>query len=76
MCVGSAPIAEETLDFLKVSFSSPILEGYGQTEGMGFQIATVDSDRFSGHLGGPFAQNEFKIVDVPEMGYLSTDVDE
>ena len=29
ICVGSAPIAEETLDFLKVSFSSPILEGYG-----------------------------------------------
>jgi long-subunit acyl-CoA synthetase (AMP-forming) len=29
MCVGAAPIAEETMDFLKVCFSSPILEGYG-----------------------------------------------
>lgn len=73
MCVGAAPISEETLDFLKVCFSCPILEGYGQTEGMGFQVVTVDYDRTSGHLGGPFAQNEFKIVDVPEMGYLSTD---
>lgn len=36
ICCGSAPIAEETLDFLKICFSSPILEGYGQTEGMGF----------------------------------------
>ncbi len=44
MCVGSAPIAEETLDFLKVCFSSPIVEGYGQTEGMGLQLATDSED--------------------------------
>jgi long-chain acyl-CoA synthetase len=76
MCVGSAPIAEETLDFLKVCFSSPIVEGYGQTEGMGLQLATDSNDRFSNHLGGPFDQNEFKLVDVPEMNYLTNDKNE
>lgn len=29
MLTGSAPITEETLNFLKVAFSVPILEGYG-----------------------------------------------
>ena len=43
---------------------------------MGFQISTVAEDWLAGHLGGPFSQNEFKLVDVPEMSYLSTDKDE
>lgn len=33
-------------------------------------------DGISGHVGGPFDQNEFKLVDVPEMKYTNKDVDE
>jgi len=76
MMTGSAPISIETLNFLKVVFSCPIIEGYGQTEGTGGEFSTVAWDPLGGHIGGPMLHNEFKLVDVPEMKYTSKDIDE
>jgi long-chain acyl-CoA synthetase len=76
MMTGSAPISIEVLSFLKVAFGTPIIEGYGQTEGTGAEFSTVTWDPLGGHIGGPMIHNEFKLVDVPEMNYTSTDVDE
>ena len=76
MATGSAPIDPSVLDFLKIAFCAPILEGYGQTEGCSYEFSTDVRDGISGHVGGPFIENEFKLVDVPEMNYLSTDRDE
>ncbi len=76
MAVGSAPINTDVLDYLKVVFCAPIIEGYGQTEACAFEFATDAKDGHSGHVGGPFSQNEFKLVDVPDMNYFSTDKDE
>ena len=70
---GSAPIDVEVMDFLRVAFSVPMLEGYGQTEGCGAQFSTVIEDGISGHVGGPLLQNEFKVVDIPDMNYTSKD---
>lgn len=75
MCVGGAPMDKTVLEFLRVTLSVPIIEGYGQTEGMGFQMSQVTQDNSTGHVGCPFSQNEFKLVDVPEMSYFSTDLD-
>lgn len=72
---ASAPIAIDVLNFLKVNLCCPILEAYGQTEGCGGEFFTLPNDGTSGHVGGPSGCNEFKLKDVPEMKYLSTDED-
>ena len=76
MVTASAPISLEVLNFLKICFSCPILEAYGQTEGTGGEFVTYSYDPQGGHVGGPAPQNEFKLVDVEEMQYTSKDVDE
>ena len=76
MMTGSAPISEEVIDFLQVNFGAPIIEDYGQTETNGVAFLTSIDDPESGHVGGPAIMNEFKLVDIPDMKYFSTDVDE
>ena len=76
MVTGSAPISLETLNYLKVCFSCPILEGYGQTECCAACTLTAVAD-YQGHsVGGPISAAEIKFVDAPELKYLSTDKDE
>lgn len=76
MVTGSAPISSEILNFFKIVFCAPIIEGYGQTEGNSFQFSTDVKDGISGHVGGPLLSNEFKLIDVPDMNYTCKDKDE
>jgi len=76
MLTGSAPIAGNVIDFLKIAACCPIVEGYGQTESCGASFATRLDDPKSGHVGGPVVAIEFKVVDVAEMGYTSKDKNE
>jgi long-chain acyl-CoA synthetase len=73
MITGSAPIAGDVLNFLRVCFSCDIVEGYGQTECAAGSTITFPGDYVTHQVGVPLACNEIKLVDVPEMGYLSTD---
>jgi long-chain acyl-CoA synthetase len=73
---SSAPMSMPAKNFLKIAFCCPILEGYGQTEGLGGQFCMDIHDPDMDSVGGPCAMNEFKLVDVPDMGYTSKDVDE
>lgn len=73
---GSAPLAVPVKKFLKACFAAPFLEGYGQTEGMGAEFLTHPDDPRTDIVGGPVPMNEFKLIDVPEMNYFSTDKDE
>jgi long-chain acyl-CoA synthetase len=73
MITGSAPINGEVLKFLKVCFACPIREGYGQTETSAPATLTANNDPTSGHVGGPLPCIMFRLKDIPEMNYLSTD---
>jgi len=73
MITGSAPISSEVLNTLKVVFSCPIREGYGQTETSAPATLTGLYDSESGHVGGPIACVKMRLKDIPEMEYHSTD---
>ncbi|KAG9062163.1 hypothetical protein KI688_006495 [Linnemannia hyalina] len=70
---GSAPIAKEVLNFLRIAFGCTILEGYGATEGMATATITMADEHQSGIVGCPRAGVELKLADVPEMNYFATD---
>lgn len=72
MITGSAPIAGEVLDFLKICFSCDLVEGYGMTETCAGSVTTFPGDPMSGIVGGPLQNVKIKLRDLPEMGYLST----
>ena len=75
MVTGSAPISTEVRRFMKIAMCCPFTEGYGQTEGCAAEFITAPEDKALGIVGGPLIQNEFKVIDVPEMNYFSTDQD-
>jgi len=74
MFSGSAPLSQTVHAFLRVCFGVPVVEGYGQTENSAalsvqaaWDVGTV------GHVGFPLPTVEIKLVDVPEMNYLTSD---
>jgi len=72
MVTGSAPIASDVLDFLKVCFKAPIVEAYGMTECGGAGCGTFPDDPNTGHVGGPLQNYKLRLRDIPEMNYLSS----
>ncbi|CAG8467059.1 7195_t:CDS:2 [Funneliformis caledonium] len=70
---GSAPIAPDVMDFLRIAFSTEVFEGYGQTENAAGLTVSLFGDTSSGHVGPPQVSVEVKLVDVPEMNYTSND---
>ena len=73
MATGASPIGVDVLNFLKVAFCCPILEGYGQTESTAASCVTMPEDSISGHVGGPLPCLKIRLRDIPEMGYTSRD---
>lgn len=73
MLSASAPIDPSVLEFLKICFCCPMLEGYGLTETSGGSSFTAVEDPVVGHVGGPVQNVMWRLLDVPEMQYLSTD---
>ena len=74
MITGSAPIAPHVMQFLRVSFACATVEGYGSTEcAAACTITNLHDQATVGHVGGPLPCVELCLVDVPELGYLSTD---
>lgn len=75
MLTGSAPISQDVLEYMKVAMCHPLIQGYGLTETTGGSFCTVPQVNEL-NIGGPVGVNEFKLVDIPEMSYFSTDKDE
>lgn len=76
MITGSAPIAGDSLYFLRAVFGVPVLEGYGQTENSGAAVITgPDSadNRLVGNVGTVCATAEVRLRAVPALGYRETD---
>jgi long-chain acyl-CoA synthetase len=73
MCTGSAPISVDVINFLKVCFCCPMVEGYGSTESCAASCITMPEDNVAGHVGGPVPSIKIKLRDVPEMGYCHQD---
>lgn len=74
MLTGSAPLSAPVLDFLRVVFSCPVLEGFGMTETAAITSLTAPGDLTPGQIGLPSPCVEIKLVDIPEMGYTSKDL--
>lgn len=73
MLTGSAPLSAQVLDFMRVVFSCPVLEGFGMTETAAITTLTAPGDLTQGQIGVPTPCVEVKLVDIPEMNYTSKD---
>lgn len=73
MVSGASPLSPDVMDFLKVCFGCPVVEGYGMTESSCVITCMNVNDVLSGHVGAPNAACEVKLVDVPEMNYTCDD---
>eukprot|EP00697_Spironema_sp_BW2_P016177 gnl/Spiro4/7307_TR3823_c0_g1_i1.p1 gnl/Spiro4/7307_TR3823_c0_g1~~gnl/Spiro4/7307_TR3823_c0_g1_i1.p1 ORF type:complete len:721 (+),score=217.50 gnl/Spiro4/7307_TR3823_c0_g1_i1:48-2165(+) len=70
---GGAPLHFELQNYIRCVFCCPIGQGYGLTETCGGACIQTDPDLSTSALGGPLPACEIKLVDVPDMNYLSTD---
>ncbi|XP_015888035.3 long chain acyl-CoA synthetase 6, peroxisomal [Ziziphus jujuba] len=73
MASGASPLSPDVMDFLKICFGCPVVEGYGMTETSCVVSSMDEHDVLSGHVGSPNPACEIKLVDVPEMNYTSED---
>ena len=69
---GSAPISKEILKFYKKVLGCLIIEGYGQTETTAVAFSIYYEEEEFGHVGGPSKGTEFKLIDVSDMGYFTS----
>jgi len=73
---GGAALGIETQEFMNVVLGVPVLQGYGLTETCAGSTICHPDDRTYGRVGAPLPCCEIKLVDVPEMGYKSSNVTE
>eukprot|EP00826_Nyctotherus_ovalis_P041418 TRINITY_DN4161_c0_g2_i1.p1 TRINITY_DN4161_c0_g2~~TRINITY_DN4161_c0_g2_i1.p1 ORF type:complete len:436 (+),score=116.66 TRINITY_DN4161_c0_g2_i1:73-1380(+) len=71
--LGGAPISPEVLQMSRIWLCCNIIQGYGQTETAGPILAQRNDDIYPCSIGSTLIHAEGKLVDIPEMGYRSTD---
>ena len=73
MTTGSAPIAPETIKFLKAAVNVGFAQGYGLSESFAGVMASSKYETESSSCGAISVTTEMKIRDIPEMGYSAHD---
>jgi len=71
--VGSAPLDEEIITFLRVTLGCFVLEGYGATETCAVATLTLWGDYlypYGSHVGVPLSCNEMKVDPIPESEFV------
>jgi len=70
---GSAPLAAEVKDFLKIVMCCDVVEGYGLSETAAALTLASAAMPLGPHVGPPILGAEVRLEDVPEMNYTSND---
>ena len=73
MLSSSAAMNKDIMQQLKVMIGCSFVQGYGQTEGSGSAFVSSIYDTVGGTNGGACNTLELKLVDLPEINYLTTD---
>ncbi|KAK5977707.1 Long-chain acyl-CoA synthetase [Trichostrongylus colubriformis] len=71
LTTGGAPVIPAIMDFTRIAYGCPLMEGYGQTECAAAGTLNLPFDGSTGHVGGPAPWSQIKLVDVPEMNYFA-----
>ncbi|CDO92538.1 unnamed protein product [Kluyveromyces dobzhanskii CBS 2104] len=69
MVIGSAPVSNETLMFMRSCLDVGIKQGYGLTETFAGLCISETYERDVGSCGGPGVSCEIRLKSVPSMGY-------
>lgn len=70
---GSAPIAPETIKFMKAAVNCGMSQGYGLTESFAGVMLTPKYDIHPGLCGLIAVTCEMRLREIPEMGYTAND---
>lgn len=73
LATGSAPMAKENIELLKVALSVEFVQGYGLTESMSGVTLCVSGENESGSVGPPNVATEIRLRDLPDYNYSSVD---
>jgi len=70
---GSAPIAPETIKFMKASCGVGMSQGYGLTESFAGICSSPKFDSNPGSCGAIAVTTEMRLKEIPEMNYYADD---
>lgn len=72
--IAGAPLTQRLTESMKIFFSAPVIIGYGQTEISGAGLISHGDDNLPCTVGGCLASAEYKLIDLPELGYTTKDI--
>ncbi|KAG6430355.1 hypothetical protein SASPL_108420 [Salvia splendens] len=68
---GASPLSPDVMEFLRVCFGCPVIEGYGMTETSCVISTMEEDDNLTGHVGSPNPAGMWREV-VDDDGWLHT----